>query len=144
MSETVDVNILVYASDDASRYQPAAAALMDRLGAGPEPWYLLWPVISGYLRVATHPRVSKAPLSPEVAQANIDELLSRPHVRIVSEGRGFWPIYRRVAEQVKPRGNLVPDAHIVALMYQHGIGTIWTHDRGFRRFDGITVRDPFG
>lgn len=29
-------------------------------------------------------------------------------------------------------------------MHQHGISTIWTHDRDFRKFDGITVRDPFG
>lgn len=40
------------------------------------------------------------------------------------------------------RGDLVPDAHIVALMRQHAVPTIWTHDRGFRRFDGIRVVDP--
>ncbi len=42
------------------------------------------------------------------------------------------------------RENLVPDAHIVALMHQNGVRTIWTHDRDFRRFDAIDVRDPFG
>lgn len=41
------------------------------------------------------------------------------------------------------RGNPVPDAHLVALMQQYGATTIWSHDRGLRRFDGITVRDPF-
>jgi hypothetical protein len=40
------------------------------------------------------------------------------------------------------RANLVPDAHIAALMLQHGVGTIWTVDRDFRRFDGITTREP--
>jgi hypothetical protein len=40
-------------------------------------------------------------------------------------------------------GNLVPDAHVVALMLEHDVGAIWTHDRDFRRFDGIEVRDPF-
>jgi predicted nucleic acid-binding protein len=28
-------------------------------------------------------------------------------------------------------------------MQEHGVSTIWTHDRDFRKFDGITVRDPF-
>ncbi len=28
-------------------------------------------------------------------------------------------------------------------MLTHGVKTIWTHDRDFRRFRGIEVRDPF-
>jgi uncharacterized protein len=44
---------------------------------------------------------------------------------------------------VSPRGNLVPDTHLVALMHQHGVATIWSHDRDLRRFSAITVRDPF-
>jgi predicted nucleic acid-binding protein len=55
----------------------------------------------------------------------------------------FWATFRRVATDVRPRGNLVSDAHLVALMLEHGIATIWSHDRDFRKFRGITVRDPF-
>ena len=46
-------------------------------------------------------------------------------------------------DDVRPTGNLVPDAHIVALMLSHGIRTIWTRDRDYRSFSGIRVRDPF-
>jgi uncharacterized protein len=28
-------------------------------------------------------------------------------------------------------------------MRQHGISTVWSHDRDFRKLSGITVRDPF-
>jgi uncharacterized protein len=48
-----------------------------------------------------------------------------------------------VSDVFKPRGSLVADAHLVALMHQHGIATIWSRDRDFRKFEGITVRDPF-
>lgn len=41
------------------------------------------------------------------------------------------------------RGNLVPDAHLVALMHQYGVRTIISHDRDFKKFDGIRVEDPF-
>ena len=41
------------------------------------------------------------------------------------------------------RGNLVPDAHVAAILFQHGVGTLYTHDRDFRRFDSLEVRDPF-
>lgn len=79
----------------------------------------MWPVALGYLRVVTHPTLLGAPLAPEVAVENIEQFTSRPHVRQVGEANGFWPVYRRVADPVKPRGNLVPDAHLVALMRHH-------------------------
>ena len=59
------------------------------------------------------------------------------------EGEGFWGIFQTTAGQ-RVRGNAVPDAHIAALMRQHGVTTIYTRDRDYRRFDGIRVRDPFG
>ncbi len=51
--------------------------------------------------------------------------------------------YRAVAADAKPMGNLVSDAHLVALMQENEVRTIWTHDRDFRRFAGIEARDPF-
>jgi hypothetical protein len=70
-------------------------------------------------------------------------LLDRPHIRAPGEIDGFWPILRATAG-VRPRGNDVPDAHLAALMRQHGVRVIYTRDRDFRRFDGIDARDPFG
>ena len=40
------------------------------------------------------------------------------------------------------RGNLVPDAHLAAVLRQNGIRTIYTHDRDFRKFDFLEVKDP--
>jgi predicted nucleic acid-binding protein len=40
------------------------------------------------------------------------------------------------------RGNQVPDAHLAAILKQHGIRTLYTHDRDFRRFDFLRVIDP--
>jgi uncharacterized protein len=143
MSETFDVNVLVYATHRNSPFHDRAKALVERFAAGPGLVYLLWPVALGYLRIVTHPSLLDAPLAPDVAADNIEQFLSQPHVRQVGEIDGFWPVYRRVADTVKPKGNLVPDAHLVALMHQHGISTMWSHDRDFRKFEGITVRDPF-
>jgi len=51
--------------------------------------------------------------------------------------------FRSVAADATPAGNLVPDAHLVALMLENEARSIWTHDRDYRRFNGIEVRDPF-
>lgn len=40
-------------------------------------------------------------------------------------------------------GNLLFDAHIVALCVEHGVSTLVTGDMDFLRCDGITVENPF-
>jgi len=143
MSRTVDTNILVYATHTASPFHDRARALIGDLVAGPSLAYVLWPAILGYLRIVTHPNILGNPLSSDEAMSNVEALIAPSHVRVAGEGNDFWASFRMVAADVKPRGNLVPDAHLVALMREHGVSTIWSHDRDFRKFRGITVKDPF-
>jgi len=143
MSATVDVNILLYASDESSSFHAKAAELIEQLARGPELLYLFWPVLMGYLRMATHPAIFPRPLAVGVATGNVGQLLGLPHARAVGEGDDFWRVYGAVTSGVVVRGNLVSDAHVVALMRENGIGTLWSHDRDFRKFDGVQVQDPF-
>lgn len=142
MSATVDANILIYASNAADPLNQQAETLVRRLATGPEIVYLFWPTLLGYLRIVTHPAILPRPLGPREAMRNVEALLDRPHVRSPGEADGFWPIFRLAAGD-RIRGNDVPDAHLAALMRQHGVRLIYTHDRDFRHFDGIEARDPF-
>lgn len=143
MSSTVDVNVLLYATDTQSPYHESASGVVERIAAGPEIAYLFWPTVISYLRLVTHPSIVPRPLSAASAADNIEQLLGQPHIQSPGEQDGFWRQYREVAADALPTGNLVSDAHIVALMRENGVRTIWTHDRDFRRFSGIEVRDPF-
>ena len=143
MSVAVDANVLLYASDDASDRQPAARALLADLASGPDLVYVFWPVTMAYLRIATHPGIFERPLAPATARANVRDLIERPHVRCPGEGAGFWALFEATADPDVIRGNLVTDAHIATLMRQHGVATIWSADRDFRRFPGITGLDPY-
>lgn len=143
MSATLDVNVLVYAADETSDRHSRARALLDHVATSPAITYLLWPVLLGYVRIITHPTILESPLSPEAAIDDIDDLVQRPQIVVVGEGDRFWETFKRLARTVAPRGNLVPDAHLVALMAENGVSTIWTSDRDFRKFSGITVKDPF-
>jgi uncharacterized protein len=142
VSVTVDANVLIYASNEADPVHAAARALIERLAAGPELVYLFWPVLMGYLRIVTHPAILPSPMSPRAAIGNVSALLARPHVRSPGEGDGFWETYRSTAGR-QVQGNAVTDAHVAALMRQHGVTTIYTRDRDYRRFDGIRAQDPF-
>jgi uncharacterized protein len=142
MSTTVDANILVYASNESDPVHAEARALVDRLAAGPDLVYFFWPVLLGYLRIVTHSTILPSPLGPVDAMQNIGGLLALPHVRAPGEHDGFWNLFEDTARS-SARGNTVPDAHVATLMRQHGVRTIYTRDRDYRRFDGIQAIDPF-
>jgi uncharacterized protein len=143
VSQTVDTNVLVYATHTASPFHARARALVEHLIAGPNLAYLFWPTLLGYLRIVTHRAVLESPLSSDEAMANVAALIAPSHIRTAGEGDGFWEVFRTITADLQPRGNLVPDAHLVGLMREHGVSTIWSHDRDFRKFRAIRVRDPF-
>ena len=142
MSAAVDTNILLYAANSTSESFETAYSLVERLARGPELLYVFWPVAMGFLRLATNTAVTDEPLSPAEALDSLRDLVERPHVRTPGEAPGFLAAYRETASS-GTRGKDVTDAHIAALMRQHGVGKIYTRDRDFRRFDGIRVEDPF-
>ena len=142
MSFGIDVNILLYASDAGSPMHDRATAFLRRCVSGPEVFCFAWLSLMSYLRIATHPAIFDHPLSHRDAARNVEALLSVPHCRVLSEEEGFWDRYRQVTQNVPTRGNLVPDAHLVALLGQHGVVTLYTHDRDFRKFEFLDVQDP--
>ncbi|MGH7332574.1 MAG: TA system VapC family ribonuclease toxin [Candidatus Rokuibacteriota bacterium] len=142
MSFAIDVNVLLYASDEASPFARRAGAFLAECAAGREILCLAWTTVVSYLRIATHPAIFASPLPPDKAMCNIEALLHLPHVRVLSEEEGFWGVYRTVTRNLVVRGNLVPDAHLAALLRQHGVRVLYSSDRDFRRFDFLEVRDP--
>jgi len=143
VSYSLDVNVLLYASDRSSDRHARARSFIESCASGPEILCLAWPTLMAYLRIATHPRIFAAPLTPDEALGNVSGLIELPHVRAVSELEGFLDAYRHVAGETPVRGNLVPDAHIAAILFQHGVRTLYTNDRDFRKFQSLDVRDPF-
>ena len=143
MSYSLDVNVLLYASDRSSDRHVQARRFVEACAAGPEILCLAWPTLMSYLRIATHSRIFSTPLSPDEALGNVSALLGLPHVRAVSELEGFLDAYKHVTGETSVRGNLVPDAHVAAILFQHGVRTLYSNDRDFRKFSSIELRDPF-
>ena len=143
MSHSLDVNVLLYASNaDAAEHERASAFVRDCV-AGPELLCLAWLTLTGYLRMATHPRIFARPLAPEEALRNVEALVRAPHVRVIGEIDGFLDAYRETTAGVPTRGNLVPDAHLATVLRQHGVRRLWSRDRDFLKFPFLDVRDPF-
>jgi toxin-antitoxin system PIN domain toxin len=143
VSYSLDVNVLLYASDRASDRHARARRFVETCAAGPEILRLTWLTLMSYLRIATHPRIFSSPLLPDEAIGNVSALVGLPHVRAVSVLVGFMDANKHVARETPVHGNLVPDAHVAAILFQHGVRTLYTNDRDFRKFQSLDVRDPF-
>jgi uncharacterized protein len=143
MSAAIDVNVLLFASDTSSPLHQRAAEFLEHCASGPDVLYLAWSTVMSYLRISTDPAIFASPLRPEEAAQNAETLLRLPHVRMLAEEDGFWDLYSEVTKKMPTRGNDVPDAHLATLLRQHGVATLHTNDRDFRKFDFLNVRDPF-
>ena len=98
-------------------------------------------VLSGFLRIVTHPRIFKTPTPPAQALAFCEELRTRPHATLLTPGPRHWQIFTRLCSETGARGNLVPDAYLAALAIETGSEWITT-DGDYRRFRELRVRHP--
>ena len=96
------MNILLYASDSASPYHERARSFPETCIRQEELFYLAWPAVMSYLRIATHPSLFDRPLTHHEAMANVETLLNLPHTRFLGEEDGFWGVYRADREGTHP------------------------------------------
>jgi hypothetical protein len=139
MSLAVDTNVLVHAfREDAPLHARAKDALLRRL-AGGRPLALPLPCIYEFLRIVTHPRIFQTPAPLERALEALEGLLAADGVWLLLPTERHPELLRAVLLESRATGNLVHDAHIVALLREHGVAAILTEDRDFRRFPGVRV-----
>lgn len=139
----VDTNVLVYADREETPQHSTALKVLGDLVTGRDPWVLPWPCIYEFLRVVTHPAVFRSPTPLAEAWNDVVALLESPSVVMVSESHRHREILGELLRTCSITGNLIQDAHIAALLIEHGVDEIITADEGFRQFPGLRVTNPF-
>jgi toxin-antitoxin system PIN domain toxin len=142
MTCAIDANLLLYALNQSAPEHARANRFLDQLLDREEPLCLTWSVVLAFLRLATNPRILPRPLSPAAAREWLDEIINLPQTRLLSEEPGFWNAFCEVARPLNPRGADVTDVHLASILRQHGVVTLYSSDRGFRRFEFLKVVDP--
>ena len=141
--KAVDTNVLVYARIAASPHHGRALTLLRELSSAAAAWAIAWPSLYEFLRVVTHPRVFHPPLSAEMALESLNNLLKSPSLILLSETPLHAALLDQVVRQSAATGNLIHDAHIVALCLEYGVTEFITADRDFARFSGLRITNPF-
>lgn len=137
-----DVNVLVYAHredvPDHERYRNWLAGVLN----SPEAYGISELVLSGFLRVVTHPKVFRDPSPLGDALAFASQVKGQPHCVPISPGPRHWEIFLELLRETNAKGNLVPDAYLAALAIESGSEWVTT-DGDYARFPNLRWRHPF-
>jgi len=137
----LDVNVLVHAyREDAPRHGRLRAWL-EGLVYSDSAFGVSDLVLSGFLRVVTHPRIFAPPTPLGQALEFAEALRSQPNCFVLAPGDRHWSIFTRLCRAADARGNLVADAYLAALAIESG-SELLTTDRDFARFERLDWRPP--
>lgn len=112
------------------------------LAEGSAAWAIPWPCIHEFLAIVTHPAIYDPPTPLAKALDQVEAWLESPSLVLLAEDPGYWSELRRGLEAGKIVGPRVHDARVAALCRRHGARELWTADRDFGRFPGLSVRNP--
>ncbi|RME26101.1 MAG: type II toxin-antitoxin system VapC family toxin [Deltaproteobacteria bacterium] len=137
----VDVNVLVYAHRADTLHHKVCHRFLYDLINSDEAYGMAELVLSGFLRVVTHPRIFNPPTPTERALEFVRAVRSRANHVAVSAGARHFEIFLRLVEQSGARGNLIPDAYLAALAIESGSEWVTT-DMDYSRFKGLNWYNP--
>jgi uncharacterized protein len=136
-----DVNILVTAHREDAPRHAATRAWLERELSGPATFMMSEAVLSGFLRIVTHPKIFKAPTTLGLARSFIEQIRTNPLCIPVNPGRRHFDLFLSLCHAVDARGNLITDAYLAALAIENGCH-LFTFDHDFARFPGLEWSTP--
>jgi hypothetical protein len=132
----------VYAHREEASWHEAAHARLVALAEGRAPWAIPWPCIHEFLAIVTHQRIYAPPTPLGAAIDQVEAWLEAPTLALLAESYTYWSELRSALETGRVLGPQVHDARIAALCIQHGVRELWSADRDFGRFPGLSVVNP--
>lgn len=140
--QLIDVNVLIYAFRKDLPQFGRYTSWLEKIINGDQAFGIPDVVLSGFLRIVTHPRIFKSPSPIDEALKFADQLRASVSFVSIIPGPRHWNIFAELCKTAGVRGNLVPDAYLAALAIESGCEWITT-DRDYSRFPGLRWRSPF-
>jgi uncharacterized protein len=136
-----DINLLVYAHNEASRFHAATKRWWLEVLGGDQPVGLCWATVTGFVRIVSHPAIQTNPVSVEDALAMVDTWIEHPNVHWLHPGGRHYDLFRSLLIAAGVGGNLVTDAHLAALAIEHQC-ELHSNDADFAAFSGLRWLNP--
>lgn len=136
-----DVNLMVYSHHAQSDRHDDYRKWWKSTVEADVPFGMADVVLSGFIRIVTHPKIFATPLMPAAAMDAVDLIREQPNYVPVHPGDRHWSLFDDLCRRTSARGNHVPDAFLAALAIESGSEFV-TADRGFARYPGLRWRHP--
>jgi toxin-antitoxin system PIN domain toxin len=136
-----DVNVLVHAFRSDATDHASCRSWLEAVVKGDSRYGMSPQVLSGLVRITTHPKVFREASSLDEVLRFAEILLEQPHCVVIQPGEAHWDIFTRLCREADVRGNLVPDAWFAAMAIEAGCEWV-TLDRDYARFPGLKWRPP--
>jgi toxin-antitoxin system PIN domain toxin len=136
-----DVNVLVFAHHAGAVEHAAYKSCWESIVNGDAAFGMADIVLSGFIRIVTHPKVFDTPMLVTEAVAAAEAIRTRPNCSNISPSERHWAIFAELCRRTAAKGNHVADASLAALAIDSGSDFL-TADRGFARYPGLRWRHP--
>lgn len=137
----VDVNVLLYAVDESSPQHGHAHRWLEEAFNGDARVGLPWHSLIGFQRVATHPRIFREPMTADEAWGYVEDWLQQDLAWIPQPTDRHRRTLGKLMTGHQVTGNLVSDAHLVALAIEHGVA-VCSFDADVARFPQVKWINP--
>lgn len=138
----VDTNVLVQAHQREAEQHARARRVVVQLAEGTVPWGICLHSLIEFYAVATNPRVWRQPSTPAQALGQIAAWRESPSLRVLVDDANVLTILHDLVTASQVRGAAIHDARIASCCLLHGVDTLLTVDRDFRRFAQLKTRNP--
>jgi toxin-antitoxin system PIN domain toxin len=136
-----DVTVLVYAYREELPEHAPCRRWLEQVVRSDAAYGVSDLVLSGFIRVVTHPRIFDPPTPLDAAFEFAEVVRTRPNCIALHPGARHWGILERLCRETRAKGNLVADAYLAALAIESGCEWVTT-DQDFSRFSGLRVSSP--
>jgi len=137
-----DVNVLVHAWWADSPEHERARRWLENAVAAPDVVGVSELILSGAVRVLTHPRIAGGAFTSADVVERADDLRRAKGVVPVRPAGRHWDIFRSLCMRLGATGDVVPDCYHAALALEND-ATFVSTDRFFKRVDGLDWQPPW-
>lgn len=137
----VDANLLLYAYDPRAAEHEKSRQWLEETLSGSQLVRFAWMTVWAFLTIATNPRVFEHPLTVTEAADAVASWLGQPVAGILDPGERHLALVTRLTVEGQATGPMVMDAVLAAIAIEHG-ATLYTTDRDFARFPGLSWKNP--
>jgi toxin-antitoxin system PIN domain toxin len=137
----LDVSVVLYAADSTSPHHAAAKSWLTGALTGDRRIGIPWQTVGGFVRIATHPRAMRHPLTIEQAWAVANSWFSSPVVWVPPTTERTVRILEHLMLDLHLGSGMTTDAQLAALAMEHGVAVV-SADADFGRFPALAWINP--